>query len=103
MERPGEISPTCGECHSLPDYCDCPPPADPLPDEPKTELGYARRLVHVYGAHLRYVAAWRRWLVWDGRRWAHDATGQAHAVDEDDSPPDHRRRPGDQATATAAA
>ena len=49
---------------------------DPLPDEPRTELGYARRLVRVYGDRLRYVPAWRRWLVWDGRRWAHDATGQ---------------------------
>jgi putative DNA primase/helicase len=51
--------------------------ADPVPGEPKTELGYARRLVAVYGDRLRYVPAWRRWLVWDGQRWAHDATGQA--------------------------
>ncbi len=51
--------------------------ADPVPGEPATELGYARRLVAVYGDRLRYVAAWRRWLVWDGQRWAHDATGQA--------------------------
>jgi putative DNA primase/helicase len=52
--------------------------ADPLPGEPKTELGYARRLISVYGDRLRYVPAWRRWLVWDGKRWAHDTTGQAH-------------------------
>lgn len=52
--------------------------ADPLPDEPVTELGYARRLVHVHGDRLRYVPQWRRWLVWDGRRWAHDTTGQAN-------------------------
>ena len=51
--------------------------ADPAPGEPLTELGYARRLIHVYGDRLRYVPAWRRWLVWDGKRWAHDATGQA--------------------------
>jgi putative DNA primase/helicase len=50
---------------------------DPLPEEPKTELGYAHRLTLVYGDRLRYVPAWRRWLVWDGRRWAHDSTGQA--------------------------
>ena len=49
---------------------------DPLPNEPLTELGYARRLVHVYGDRLRYVPAWRWWLVWDGKRWAHDTTGQ---------------------------
>ena len=51
--------------------------ADPLPGEPLTELGYARRLITVYGDRLRYVPAWRRWLVWDGVRWAHDSTGQA--------------------------
>jgi putative DNA primase/helicase len=58
-----------------------PPPGeiafDPLPDEPWTQLGYARRLVHVHGGQLRYVPAWKRWLVWDGTRWAHDQTGQA--------------------------
>jgi putative DNA primase/helicase len=51
--------------------------ADPAPDEPRTELGYARRLVLVYGDRLRYVPAWRRWLAWDGTRWAHDSDGQA--------------------------
>jgi putative DNA primase/helicase len=50
---------------------------DPLPSEPKTELGYARRLIAVYGDRLRYVPAWNRWLVWDGQRWVHDSTGQA--------------------------
>lgn len=50
---------------------------DPLPDEPTTELGYAHRLILVYGDRLRYVPAWRRWLVWDGKRWAHDTTGQS--------------------------
>lgn len=50
---------------------------DPMPGEPKTELGHARRLIHVYGHRLRYVPAWRRWLVWDGIRWCPDATGQA--------------------------
>lgn len=54
-----------------------PGPADPLPNEPVSEFGYARRLIHVYGDHLRYVHAWRRWLVWDGQRWAPDSTGQA--------------------------
>src|SRR5215471_7938637 len=48
-----------------------------MPDEPWTELGYAHRLVRVYGERLRYVAAWQRWLLWDGRRWAADDTGQA--------------------------
>jgi putative DNA primase/helicase len=50
--------------------------ADPMTEEPKTELGYAKRLVKVYGDRLRFVPAWNRWLVWDGQRWAHDSTGQ---------------------------
>lgn len=50
---------------------------DPLPKEPRTEYGYARRLIHVYGDELRYVPAWRQWLVWDGTRWCPDVTGQA--------------------------
>jgi putative DNA primase/helicase len=50
---------------------------DPMPGEPWTELGYAHRLIRVYGDRLRYVPAWRRWLVWDGTRWARDDTGQA--------------------------
>ncbi|HEV8279807.1 MAG TPA: phage/plasmid primase, P4 family [Streptosporangiaceae bacterium] len=50
---------------------------DPLPREPKTELGYARRLIAVYGDRLRFVPAWNRWLVWDGKRWIQDSTGQA--------------------------
>jgi putative DNA primase/helicase len=50
---------------------------DPVPGEPWTELGYAHRLTAVYGGQLRYVPQWRRWLVWDGRKWEHDATGQA--------------------------
>ena len=50
---------------------------DPLPAEPWTELGYARRLIHVYGGRVRYIPAWRQWLTWDGQRWAQDSTGQA--------------------------
>ncbi|MEP9381129.1 phage/plasmid primase, P4 family [Nocardioides cheoyonin] len=50
---------------------------DPMPEEMWTELGFARRLVASYGDQLLHVSAWRRWLVWDGTRWAHDTTGQA--------------------------
>jgi len=53
-----------------------PPSEDPLPDEPWTELGYAHRLVAVYGDRLRFVPDWGRWLIWDGKRWVRDR-GQA--------------------------
>ena len=84
-----------GPLPSLPEVLDRlgPPESEPgedtppePPEEPMTELGYARRLIAVYGGRLRYVPAWRRWLVWDGTRWAHDTTGQAAAVDEGDRP-----------------
>ena len=52
---------------------------DPSPSEPRTELGYARRFVELFGDRLRFVSTWsqgRQWLVWDGRRWSLDTTGQ---------------------------
>ena len=55
---------------------DEPGATDPLPDEPMTELGYARRLIEVYGSRLRFVVAWNRWLIWDGTRWGTDTDGQ---------------------------
>jgi putative DNA primase/helicase len=42
-----------------------------------TDLGNARRIVARHGRDLRYVHAWKTWLVWDGRRWAEDCTGEA--------------------------
>ena len=42
----------------------------------QTDLGNAERLVARHGADLRYCHPWRRWLVWDGRRWAIDDTGE---------------------------
>ena len=41
-----------------------------------TDLGNAERLVHHHGDDLRYCHLWRKWLVWDGRRWKVDDTGE---------------------------
>lgn len=46
------------------------------PTEPQTDLGNARRMVASFGDRLRFVPAWRKWLVWDGARWARDQTGE---------------------------
>lgn len=54
------------------------PVGDPLPGEPATELGYAKRLIAQYGDQLRYVPAWRKWLVWSGDHWSMDTTGLAN-------------------------
>jgi putative DNA primase/helicase len=39
--------------------------------------GNARRLIEAHGADLRFCHAFKKWLVWDGRRWAVDETDQA--------------------------
>jgi putative DNA primase/helicase len=41
-----------------------------------TDLGNARRVVKRHGADLRYCGPWKTWLVWDGRRWMEDVTGE---------------------------
>jgi putative DNA primase/helicase len=41
-----------------------------------TDLGNARRVVARHGQDLRYCHPWKTWLIWDGRHWAEDATGE---------------------------
>lgn len=60
---------------------DC-PACDPfnidISREPNTDLGNARRLVAAHGRQMRYAPPWKKWLVWDGKRWARDITEQHH-------------------------
>lgn len=41
-----------------------------------TDQGNAERLARMHGADMRYCWTWGRWLVWDGRRFALDDTGE---------------------------
>jgi putative DNA primase/helicase len=41
----------------------------------QTDVGNARRLVRRHGGNIRYVHAWRKWLIWDGLRWRPDEDG----------------------------
>ncbi len=50
--------------------------ATPVEPEHCTDLGNARRLVARHGQDMRYCAALGGWLVWDGKRWTPDETGQ---------------------------
>ena len=42
----------------------------------RTDLGNARRLVFERGRDLRYCPAFKKWLAWDGQRFAIDETDQ---------------------------
>lgn len=63
-----------------------PPPLPPPPPPPAregkkgpfelTEAGNAERLIGRHGADLRYCYEWEKWLVWDGRRWQPDNSGE---------------------------
>jgi len=37
-----------------------------------SDLGNAERLIALHGEHLRFVPAWKQWLVYDGGRWRLD-------------------------------
>jgi len=43
-----------------------------------TDLGNAERLVTRHGGDLRYCKPWRTWMLWDGKRWVEDTTGEVH-------------------------
>lgn len=47
---------------------------------PLTDLGNAERLAAQFGDDIRYCRALNRWLVWDGKRWVPDETGNIHRI-----------------------
>lgn len=53
------------------------PPANEQPSQHLTDLGNAKRVVQRHGDDLRYCFDWKNFLVWDGRRFATDDTGEA--------------------------
>jgi putative DNA primase/helicase len=46
-------------------------------DLPLTDLGNGERLAKWFGNDLRYVHDWKKWVVWDKRRWKVDNTAKA--------------------------
>jgi len=52
-----------------------PPNATSLLTQLLNDTGNADRLIAFRGTELRYCPAIRKWLVWDGRRWAVDDKG----------------------------
>ena len=41
-----------------------------------TDVGNAQRLVSRFGRGIRYCFPWKKWLVWDRRRWKVDDSGR---------------------------
>jgi hypothetical protein len=46
----------------------------------QNDHGNATRLIALYGYDLRYCYPFKKWLVWDGQRWAIDDTGHARRL-----------------------
>jgi putative DNA primase/helicase len=50
---------------------------------PLTDIGNGKRLVARHQGELRYCGVWRKWLVYDGRRWQTDTGHAAEALAKD--------------------
>lgn len=46
-------------------------------DFPLTDAGNGERLMHRHGDKLLHIALWKKWAVYDGKRWRVDETGAA--------------------------
>ncbi len=41
-----------------------------------TDVGNAQRLVAYHGHDLKWVPRWKTWVIWDGKRWRRDESGE---------------------------
>ena len=90
MEAPTLISnPTCGTAQPRrkgPRAClldELPGRVPELLSQHFSDYGNSERLITLYGDRLRYCHAFKRWLVWDGRRWAVDDVEHARHLSQD--------------------
>lgn len=44
-------------------------------DQGQTDRANGRRLAHKHGSEIRHCHPWKKWLIWDGRRWKVDDSG----------------------------
>jgi putative DNA primase/helicase len=59
-----------------------PPPVTELRKAgwPCTDLGNAERMASRYGPVLRFCWPWKKWLIWDGQKWAQDDVGRTNVM-----------------------
>jgi putative DNA primase/helicase len=51
--------------------------------QPFNDYGNAQRLIAVHGQNLLYCHGFRKWLAWDGRRWAVDESDLARKMSQE--------------------
>lgn len=51
--------------------------------QPFNDYGNAQRLIALHGQDLRYCHGFRKWLAWDGRRWAIDESDLARKMSQE--------------------
>jgi putative DNA primase/helicase len=51
--------------------------------QPFNDYGNAQRLIAMHGQNLRYCHGFRKWLAWDGRRWAIDESDLARKMSQE--------------------
>ena len=72
---PGEDGKVCSD-HTWSDVRDLLEDRDPpLETCDLCDLGNARLFAKLHGANVRYCYPWKKWLVWDRKRWKIDDTG----------------------------
>ena len=52
------------------------PGAKTLPISKTTDTANAERFAKLHGGNARYCHPWKKWLVWDNRRWVLDSDGE---------------------------
>ena len=55
---------------------------DPKTEPGLTDLGNAHRFAREHRQDIRYCWPWGKWLVWNGRFWSRDETGEVHRLAE---------------------
>lgn len=48
-----------------------------------TDLGNAERLIYHYGELVRFCHLWKKWIIWDGKRWLKDDSGAIYRLAKD--------------------
>ena len=54
-----------------------------IDDPHDSDLGNAKRFAKLYGGNCRYCQPWRKWLIFTGKRWEPDRTGEVQRAAKD--------------------